>query len=94
MISSLMSDKDYQSYLKTVVPYAETFIATKADVPRALPSNELMNSAAEYCKYCYDISNPQKAVTAAMNIIQPEDALIVCGSFYLAGEIRDNLINF
>lgn len=93
MLSSLMADKDYMTYLKTVVPYADTFIATRADVPRALPSIELMKTASEYCQNCHDISEPSKAVKAAINITHPEDALIVCGSFYLAGEIRDYLLN-
>lgn len=93
MLSSLMADKDYETYLKTVVPYCETFIATKADVPRALSSDELMKSAAAYCNNCHDISDPAKAVKAAVNITHPDDALIVCGSFYLAGEIRNFLLN-
>ena len=93
MVSSMMADKDYESYLRTVLPFAETFIATKADVPRALSSDELMKTASAYCNNCYDIEEPEKAVKAAVNIIQPEDALIFCGSFYLAGEIRDYLLN-
>ena len=94
MVSSMMADKDYQSYLRIVAPLADTFIAAKADVPRALSSAELCENAKAFCNDCYDISNPQKAVRAARNILQPEDALIVCGSFYLAGEVRDELINF
>ncbi len=94
MVSSMMADKDYLAYLAKVAPLAETFIATKANVPRALESAELMKNASEFCGNCYDISNPQKAVSAAHNILQPDDALIVCGSFYLAGEIRENLLNF
>lgn len=94
MVSSMMADKDYLAYLAKVAPLAETFIATKANVHRALESAELMKNASEFCRNCYDISNPQKAVAAAHNILQPDDALIVCGSFYLAGEIRENLLNF
>lgn len=94
MVSSLMADKDYISYLSAVSPFAETFIATKADVPRALSSTELCECAKKFCNNCYDISEPDKAITAAHNILQPDDALIVCGSFYLAGEIRDILLNF
>lgn len=93
MLSSLMADKDYETYLKSVVPYCETFIATKADVPRALSSDELMKSASAYCNNCHVISDPAKAVKAAVNITHPEDALIVCGSFYLAGEIRNYLLD-
>ncbi len=94
MVSSMMADKDYQSYLRIVAPLADTFISTKADVPRALSSADLCENAKAFCNDCYDISDPCKAVAAAKNILQPEDALIVCGSFYLAGEVRDELINF
>lgn len=94
MVSSLMADKDYLSYLSSVCPFADTFIATKADVPRALSSNELCECAKKYCENCYDIADPHKAIGAACNILQSEDALIICGSFYLAGEIRDSLLNF
>ncbi len=94
MVSSMMADKDYISYLSSVCPFAETFIATKADVPRALGSSDLCESAKKFCKNCYDISEPKKAIIAARNILQPDDALIICGSFYLAGEIRDSLLNF
>lgn len=94
MVSSMMSDKDYISYLSIVAPLADIFIATRVDMLRALPSDELMLSANKYCKNCHDIPIPSKAISDARNIIQPDDALIVCGSFYLAGEVRDNLLNF
>ncbi len=94
MLSSMMADKDYNSYLSIVAPLAQTFIATKADVPRALSSDELCESAKVYCDNCYSVPDPVKAVGAARNIMQPDDVLIVCGSFYLAGEIRDCLLNF
>ncbi len=94
VVSSMMADKDYLSYLSAIAPLADTFIATKANVPRALSSNELMENAEKFCKQCYDIPDPQKAIVAAHNILQSDDALIVCGSFYLAGEIRETLLNF
>ena len=94
MVSSMMADKDYLAYLSAVAPFADTFIATRVDMPRALSSEELMKNAMNHCSNCHDIPEPAKAITAAMNIIQPDDALIVCGSFYLAGAIRDNLLNF
>ncbi len=94
MVSSMMADKDYLSYLSIVAPLADVFIATRVDMLRALPSSELMLSASEFCKNCHDVPIPSKAISAARNIMQPDDVLIVCGSFYLAGDIRDNLLNF
>ncbi len=94
MVSSMMADKDYLAYLSAVAPFADIFIATRVDMPRALKSDELMQNAMKYCSNCHDIPDPAKAITAAKNIILPDDALIVCGSFYLAGAIRENLLNF
>ncbi len=94
MVSSMMSDKDYMSYLSIVAPLSDVFIATRVDMLRALPSGELMMSASAFCKNCHDVPNPSKAIVAARNIMQDDDVLIVCGSFYLAGDIRDNLLNF
>jgi dihydrofolate synthase/folylpolyglutamate synthase len=94
MVSSMMADKDYLSYMRIVAPFASVFVATKADVPRALSSDELCEVAREFCSDCYSISEPMKAIAAAANITEKDDVLIVCGSFYLAGEIRDNLLNF
>lgn len=94
MVASMMADKDYMSYMRIVAPFASVFVATKADVPRALSSDELCTAAKEFCIDCYSISDPVKAIQAAANITEKDDAMIVCGSFYLAGEVRDNLLNF
>ena len=93
MVSSMMADKDYLSYLRIVAPFADVFIATKADVLRALSSDELCKAASEFCRVTHSISDPLKAITAAVNITESDEALIVCGSFYLAGEVRENLLN-
>lgn len=93
-VSSMMADKDYNSYLRIVAPLTDVFIATRADVPRALSSDELCAAALLYCGNCNSISDPIKAVNAARNIVEADDVLLVCGSFYLAGEVRDELMNF
>ena len=94
MLSSMMADKDYNSYLSKVAVSADIFIATKANVPRSLDSDELMKNAEKYCNNCISNSNPAKAVEKALTLINDDCALVVCGSFYLAGEIRNQLINF
>lgn len=91
MISSMMADKDYRSYLSKVAVYSDLFIATKADVPRALSSDELMKNAEKYCKNCISVPNPVEAVNKAKDVLSENTVILVCGSFYLAGEIRSEL---
>ena len=93
-VCSLMHDKDYEAYLKIVAPYVSTFIATQAPVPRALGAQELCDCASAYCSNSNAVANPHKAITAALNSAENDDVILVCGSFYLAGEIREDLINF
>lgn len=94
IVNSMMADKDYDAYLRIVAPLADIFIATKADVPRALGSDALCEAASVYCKNCNSVPNPLKAVNAARNIAENDDVIIICGSFYLAGEVREDLMNF
>lgn len=93
-VCSLMQDKDYETYLKIIAPYVSTFIATQAPVPRALSAEELCLCASKYCSNSNAVANPHKAVSAALNLAEKDDVILVCGSFYLAGEIREDLINF
>ncbi len=93
-VSSLMKDKDYETYIRIIAPYVSTFIATQAPVPRALSADELSDYASKYCVNTNSVSNPHKAVSAAFNVAEKDDVILVCGSFYLAGEIREDLLNF
>lgn len=94
MLSSMMADKDYEAYLSIVARFAEKFIATKADVPRALASAELAGCAAKFCPETEWIENPGDAAEYARKYVDENTALVVCGSFYLAGEVRDLLLSF
>ena len=71
-----------------------SFISTQASVPRALNSGKLKEKAELFCDDCSEIPNPASAAKAALERLADYDALVVCGSFYLAGEIRGILYNF
>lgn len=92
MLSSLMADKDVESYLHLVAPLADKLIATKAAVPRALDADKLLCLAKKYCSDCRAEAEPVKALEYAYSSIGENDALVVCGSFYLAGEIRSEML--
>ena len=93
-VCSMMADKDYLSYLRIVAPLASEFIAAKAANPRALDAQSLSDSAKNFCKNCRAISNPVTAVKTALDELTENCALLVCGSFYLAGEVRKILLDF
>ena len=87
-VSSLMADKDYGAYVSAIAPLADVFIATKAPVPRALPAEELCECAKEHCGTCLCIPSPPDAADRALTEAGEDDVILICGSFYLAGDIR------
>ncbi|MBR5112566.1 MAG: bifunctional folylpolyglutamate synthase/dihydrofolate synthase [Clostridia bacterium] len=93
-VISIMADKDYVKYLESVLPHVESVIVCRADVPRALDADKL---ASEASKYCDDVTTIPDAVTAvkyALDDANDDEAVIVCGSFYFAGDVRETLIDY
>ena len=93
-VISIMADKDYRKYLETVLPCVKRVVACRADVPRALDVSDLAREAEKYCDDVITVPDAVSAVRYALDNAESSDAVIVCGSFYFAGEVRDTLINY
>ncbi len=90
-VCSIMADKDYEKYLDIVMPCVSRFIASRARVPRALDAETLALRAGEYCADVTAIPDSLQAVKYALETAGDDEAVLVCGSFYFAGEVRDYL---
>ncbi len=92
-VCALMGDKDCESYLRIVAPLFDKMYLTAPDNPRSLPPQELCTLAKKYCKDCVAVTSPIEACEAALEDAKSNDATaVVCGSFYLAGEVREFLL--
>ena len=83
VVCGMMGDKDVLEYLRILRPRAGRFIACRPKNPRALPAEALAELARQ--------AGYEKVTAAA----SPKEALrqagypiLICGSFYLAGEAR------
>ena len=85
-VIGMMKDKDVEGYLALIAPRCHTVIATQPDNPRALSAAELADIAEDYCDNVLVVENPKEAVR------HPRLSL-VCGSFYLAREVRNILLS-
>lgn len=85
-IIGMVGDKDSESYLRLTAPLFSEIITVKFQNPRAQGEEELCLTASNYCPSCTAAKSIEQAVLLAKN--QSWDALVVCGSLYLAGEIR------
>ena len=87
-VCSMMADKDYDKYLAEVLPFVKKIIICRVNMERSLACNELCNAAEKYCKETQIIPSTSDAVLYALKQADSFDAIIICGSFYLAGEVR------
>ena len=71
-----------ESYNSTVAKYV---ITTEIEMPRCIKSEELKKLVTVECE---SIKNPHQAVEKALSAAKENDIICVCGSLYLAGEIR------
>ena len=85
-IMGMMADKDSKEYLRLVAPLFNTLICVKPEGVRGLDKNELKNEACEYLTDIYTAENMTEAIKKAKEISDKEGAIVICGSFFIAGE--------
>ena len=92
-LSMNMKDKDYKTVLKATLPFCRSAVAvTVENMPRALSASELADAAEEYCP-TVTADNYDEAIKKSASLAN-NDPVFVFGSLYLAGGIRDKLIDF
>ena len=89
----VMRDKDYKAVLSATLPLCRAAVAvTVENMPRSLDGNTLADTAALYCP-TKAAENYDSAIKKA-TLIAGEDPVFVFGSLYLAGGIRQKLIDY
>lgn len=92
-VCALMGDKDCDTYLRVVAPLFEKMYLTAPNNPRSLPPEDLCALASAYCEDCVAVLSPVEACQMAFEDVRKNGGtLTVCGSFYLAGEVREWLL--
>lgn len=88
-IIGMMKDKDVEGYLSHIAPHCDTIIAVFSSNPRAMNACELAKIASKYCKKVL----VEKNVLSAINRLKGQKCFkLICGSFYLAREVRKDLL--
>lgn len=86
-------DKDARAMLMQLTDACDELILTRfLGNPRAIPVEELtrLAGAPQRCRV-HAAPDPRAALETARALTGPDDALIVTGSFFLAGEVRELL---
>ncbi len=87
IIFGIVKDKDANKIL-SLLPENANYYFTKAQIPRALPEDELTEKATEYRLHGKKYAEVNEALKAALSMANKEDLIVVCGSVFLVGEVN------
>lgn len=90
IVVGFVKDKDVHTAL-IQFPDDTQFYFCNAQIPRALPANELAAIAHELSLKGKSYPSVAEAVADAQNNLGKEDALLITGSFFIVGEALDFL---
>ena len=88
-VVAMMQDKDTEDVCKQIKAFAKTVTVTEVNMPRCKKAEEL----AMLFSNCSIQKNCIKAVEEALLKAEKNELICVCGSLYLAGEIRSYFIS-
>jgi len=92
LVIGVMEDKDVSSVVEHLAPLAKRIVTTTPSNDRAMKAEALAEKAKAFCSDVTPCDDPCKAFDLARSLTSPSEALIVCGSLYLAGDVRLHMI--
>jgi dihydrofolate synthase/folylpolyglutamate synthase len=90
-IIGMVKDKDISKVL-ALLPAAWKFYFTQAQLPRALPANELQALAMQYHLNGQQFADVNLALQDAMKHSTLQDMILVCGSVFVVGEVNQSAL--
>ena len=96
MLFSMLGDKDINKVVQRLttagLPISDWFIA-EIDYPRAATTEHLQGILASYVddSQIHEFARLQEATHAVISASQPQDLIVVCGSFHTIGEALSTL---
>lgn len=91
-IIGMLRDKDSVTSLSYIKGLFSIIIALSPDNPRAMSAEEFAQEARAYFDMVIPMHNKEHAVKRAFELAGEDGAVVVCGSLYLAAELRPILI--
>ncbi len=92
-LMGMLADKDIDSSIALLNGLFDEVYTVPVDNPRALPPEKLATKFENHCKVIKSFSSAENAFDKAFENAQNNNhAILICGSLYLAGEIRPYII--
>ncbi|MDP2938614.1 MAG: folylpolyglutamate synthase/dihydrofolate synthase family protein [Candidatus Omnitrophota bacterium] len=92
LVFGISNDKDIQGVVRELEGLSENIILTKADNPRAAEPEELKKFFSQN-KNINVTQNTQEAINLALRKAKEKDTILVTGSLFVVGEVRQLCLN-
>lgn len=93
LVFSVMDDKDYRKMLDIITPLTDKTILTKANIDRALQPEKIAEYLEESGKDVLIEKDVKKALDTALKTAAENDMILVTGSIYLVGNVKEVISN-
>ncbi|HSZ85422.1 MAG TPA: folylpolyglutamate synthase/dihydrofolate synthase family protein [Puia sp.] len=87
LIIGMVKDKDIEKIL-SLLPKHASYYFTKAQIPRALPEQQLAEMAAAIGLQGDHYPDVNTALRSAINVSGKKDLIVICGSVFVVGEVE------
>ncbi|WP_312641723.1 folylpolyglutamate synthase/dihydrofolate synthase family protein [Hydrogenoanaerobacterium sp.] len=94
VMMGMLTDKDWKHSAACIARHAARFIAVTPQSARALPAAELAETAKIHCADVQSYESIPQALHLAVENLCADDVLVVCGSLYLAAQVRPQLLEY
>jgi len=91
LVFGMMARHNLTGVANALFPLASRVVATQPDDPGALPVDRIADDCARMGVPCTSIHSPAEAFAEALRITPAEGVIVVTGSFYLLGDLKDAL---
>jgi len=88
LVYGAMRDKAVDEITGLLFPRAATVILTQPHQPRAISAEALATMTRHLAQRAEVVADPGDALTRALQLAAPDDAVFATGSLYLAGDLR------
>jgi len=88
-VMGMCADKDTDYCIHNIADRSSVFIGTQSNIPRALNAQDVAREAVGHAKEVHWNEHIQTACRIALELANPEDVILVCGSLYLLHDARE-----
>jgi len=89
VVLGIMADKDLRGMLHKLAPLADHIILTRPRYERAAEPESLLDLAGDFADRMEVIRPVEAALGRAVDLAGPEDLVLVTGSLYFVGEVKE-----